>query len=269
MAIVSLRVSLAGAAILLIAFGCRPDTTCQMDGAPCGGDPTGTWTVIDACRDPFFARPLQTTYLGQPVEMARQPNPTVASSDWCSAIFFGGTTATAFTFPHDTLAVSGGQLTYASDGTFQAVIDTAGPGGIDLSLACLTRSGGSPSCDMVAAALADFAAVKPAQPGHPCSDSPGEPPDCRFYNSYQDIRCADLPAGGCRCTYSVSFTGTVNGRWSAGEHVLNHFEASKTLPSQADYCVDGSGTVMTLGGHNRTSLFEQDGIHTLALQRTP
>ena len=46
--------------------------------------------------------------------MARQPNPVMASSDWCSSLFVSSVT-TAFTFPHDTLAISGGQITYGSD----------------------------------------------------------------------------------------------------------------------------------------------------------
>lgn len=266
----------AGAFVLLLGLtGCKPDGSCP-DGSPCRGDPTGSWNVVNACRDPVYAAPLPVTYLGQPVGMARQPNPTMTSSDWCSSLIIGSTAAvTSFSFPHDTLAIAGGQLTYANDsddpqqprGTYQAVINTTGSGAIHLSPACLTRSGANLSCEMVAAALAEFAAIKPTNPGVPCSDSPGEPAYCQFYYSYQDISCAGLSGGGCRCTYGVSFAGTLNGRWSTAGGLLTHSDASKMLPSQADYCVDGQLGALTLWGHDRTSILNQAGIRTLELQR--
>ena len=221
----------------------------------------------------MFAQPLQTTYLGQPVAMARQPVPMTTSSDWCSALFVGFSGVNSFLFPHDTLAVSGGQIVYAADdatdlqGTYQAAIQTGGPGRIDLSRACLTRSSGSSlTCDMVAAELVAFAAMKPADPGVPCTDSPAEPSSCQFYFSYQNIACAAGPDGGCGCTYDVSFAGAVKGRWGRNGTVLTHADASKMLPSQVDYCVASPGQRMTLWGHDRTSIFDQTGIRTLELQ---
>lgn len=267
---------LSGALLALLGpltvVGCQPATTCPENGAPCGGDPTGAWTVVDACRDPVFAAPLQPTYQGQPVEMARQPNPVMTSSDWCSSLIVGPSGVSSFTFPHDTLSPSGGQITYAADGTYQATIDTTGPGAVDLSVACLTRAGSSTSCDTVAASLTAFAAVKPAQPGQPCTDSPSEPAGCQYYFSYENIACA--PSGpsadaGCHCAYTVSFAGALAGRWSHTGSVLTHFDASKMLPSQADYCVDATNGRLSLWGHDQTSLFDQTGIRTLELQRMP
>src|SRR3954468_7037396 len=73
---------LALAGVALGGLGCQNDTGCAEDGTPCGGDPTGTWTLNDACRDPAFAAPLQPTYVGQPVAQARQPVAPTTSSDW-------------------------------------------------------------------------------------------------------------------------------------------------------------------------------------------
>ncbi len=210
--------------------------------------------------------------------MARQPTPAVASSDWCSSLVLGnvgGTIkATAFNFPHDTLGVAGGRMTYTSEdsqkqsGTYEAAIDTVGRGGIDLSATCLTRMGMSVSCDVVAAALTSFAVSKLLNPGVPCSDSPNEPATCQFFFSYQDITCTAIPDGACRCSYGVSFAGTFNGRWTRAGTLLTHSDASRMLPSQADYCVQGSDS-MTLWGHDRTSILNQAGIRTLKLQRSP
>jgi hypothetical protein len=226
--------------------------------------------VAGACRDPAFAAPEQTTYQSQPVAVARQPVPVTTSSDWCSTLVYGAQGLSTFVFPHDTLPVSGGQVTYAGDGTYQAVIDTAGPGSIDLSAACLTRFGANATCHVVTAALMDFAAAPRGQaPGIHCTDSPADPSSCQYYYSYANIACAADINGGCLCTYDVSFAGSFSGRWTVAGDRLVHFDSSKTLPSQADYCVAGAGTALSLWGHDRAALFEEPGIQTLKLQRMP
>jgi hypothetical protein len=234
--------------------------------------------VVDACRDPAFATPVPVTYYQQPVQIARQPAPATASTDWCSGLVLGSVLgslqATGFTFPHDTLGVSGGQITYTSadsqhqQGDYEAVVDTVGQGSIELSAACLTRMGMSVSCDMVAAALTTFAGMKQGDPGRPCSDSPNEPATCQFFYSYQNITCAASAGGGCECSYGVSFSGTLNGRWSRVGTLLTHNDASRILPSQVDYCVAGQSS-LSLWGHDRTSILNQPGLRTLSLQRSP
>ena len=98
---------------------------------------------------PVYGPPVPVTYLGQPAEMARQPRPTMTTSDWCSSLFIGPTAVTSFVFPHDTLSPAGGHITYLSEdadqtlGSYQAVINTQGQAAIDLSVACLQRSGAS------------------------------------------------------------------------------------------------------------------------------
>lgn len=258
----------------LVGIGCRPEVTCAEGGAACGGDPSGTWTVVDACRDPVFARPMEVTYQGQPVEMARVPSPVMASSDWCSSVLLGTSNPPTLALPHDTLAVQGGQLSYESDdparpdqGTYTATIATVGPGSIDLSRSCIARGGALLSCAEVTAALADLATVRPSKPGVPCSDSPDQPARCQYYVSYTDIACSDIAGGGCHCAYTVSFAGAFSGRWTAVGGRLSHADASKTLPTEADYCVSDGGAAMALWGADRTSILDQAGLRTLKLQR--
>jgi hypothetical protein len=248
--------------------------TCGEGGPACGGDPTGTWNVVGACRDPVFAPPYQSTYAGQPVAVAREPNPVMASSDWCASLVLGGSGITAFAFPHETLAVSPTtQLVYTSDGpgqgTYQANIDTGGPGQIDLSTSCLTRLGASLGCGEFTTALTDFAAMRPGDPGVPCNDGLDQPARCQFYFSYSNIACAALAAGGCRCTYQISFASLMSGRWRSEGATLVHSNAAKMLPSEADYCVGRAGESLSLRGHDRTSLLNQTGIRTLELERAP
>jgi hypothetical protein len=251
-------------------FGCQGETSCAENVSPCGGNASGTWNVAGACRDPIYAPPVQATYQGQPAQVARQPIPNPTTSDWCSTITYGtGTSITSFVFPHDTLNVSGGQLSYNGDGTYQSVINTTGPGSIDLSHECLTRSGTTLSCEGLTTGLTQFAGQMRAMPGVPCSDSPSEPASCQYYYSYPNIACADDSQGGCLCTYTVLFAGTYQGRWIAQGSILNHFDASSLLPSQADFCIDGSGGSMTLWGHDRTPILGQPGLLTLNLQKAP
>lgn len=260
----------AGALVLVLAVGCQPQAMCPEGGTPCGGNPVGNWNIAAACRVPVYAPPVPVTYLGQAAEMARQPRPTMTTSDWCSSLFIGPTAVTSFLFPHDTLSPAGGHINYLSEdseqrlGSYQAVINTSGQGAIDLSVACLQRSGASPTCDQVATQLRDFAAVKPTDPGVPCADTLSEPGVCQFYFSYQNIACAgDAAATGCHCTYDVAFAGALTGRWTKTGTVLTHSDTSKMLPSQADYCVGGGG--MTLWGRAQTSLLNQAGMRTLEL----
>jgi len=234
--------------------------------------------VADACRDPAFGTPVPVTYYQQPVQIARQPTPMTSSSDWCSGLVLGtamgNTVVTSFTFPHDTLGVTGGQISYSGDdpqhaqGTYQAVVNTVGQGAIELSAACLSRMGTSVSCDAVASALTTFAGMKQGDPGIACSDSPSEPATCQFFFSYQNIRCAPIAGGACQCNYGVSFSGTLTGRWTRVGTLLIHNDASRTLPSQADYCVQGQGS-LSLWGHDGTSILNQPGLRTLSLQRSP
>jgi hypothetical protein len=257
--------------LVLGALGCQNDTGCAEDGTPCGGDPTGTWTLSGACRDPAFAAPIQSTYVGQPVAQARQPVAPTTSSDWCSAVAVNAQGLSSFVFPHDTLAVSGAdsQIAYAGDGTYQAVIHTAGKGGIDLSASCLQRFGVAVTCDALAAQLAAYAARQLTVPSFTCTDSPDEPGSCSYYYTYSDIQCSDNGNQGCACRYGVNFAGTFAGKWSTSGTQLIHFDAKKMLPTQADYCVGGGGSTLSLWGHARASLFDEPGLRTLKLQRMP
>jgi hypothetical protein len=266
-----------GLAVLLLGIvgvgspGCQNDTGCAEDGTPCGGDPTGSWTLTGACRDPAFSAPVQSTYLGQPIAQARQPVAATTSSDWCSSVVVGAQGLTSFVFPHDTLGVSpsGSQITYASDNTYEAIVHTVGDGKIDLSASCLQRFGVAVTCDSLTAELNDYAARRLTPPGLTCTDSPDEPANCLYYDSYSGISCGDNGNQGCACSYHVDFAGTFKGKWSRSGTQLVHFDAQKMLPTQADYCVGGGGSTLSLWGHDRTALFDEAGLRTLNLQRTP
>jgi hypothetical protein len=246
------RAALGLALSLSMASACQPQDPCAPAGTACGGDPSGVWGVANGCREPIYQPALPTTYDQQPATMARQPPPEPTSSDWCSYLVYDANMGkiTSFIFPHDALPLGeGGTVTYASDGTFGAILSTPGYGQADLSASCLERFGAFPSCADVTTKLATFAG-----------------PD----GSYHDIACSDDGGGGCLCTYRISFNpsgGSLSGRWSTSDTLLTHFSSGFRLPSQADYCVDAGGGTMTLWAHDQTDLWDQPGLRTVVLQR--
>ena len=193
--------------------------------------------------------PLPLTYNDQPSNMARQPPPEATSSDWCSYLVYDPVRGvTNFEFPHDALKLTGGSVTYDTSGAFATILSTQGGGSIDLSGSCLSRFAAVPACEQFAVELREFAATEP---------------------SYQNIACADDGAGGCRCSYDISFLpsgGPLSGRWGASDGLLTHFAGSKQLPSQVDYCIGGDG-LLTMWGHDRTDVWDQPGLRTLVLRR--
>jgi hypothetical protein len=225
--------------------GCQPTNTCAAVGSPCGGDPTGTWAVVDACQNPLYAPPLAPTYTNQPKTTSREVPPEATSSDWCSSLQIEtGNAVTNFTFPTEGALVRGGTLAYRADGSYHATITIEGSGSTELSASCLTQFGASPSCDQLAASLDAFAKGQEPQPPKP---------------SYTGINCTSAPEGGCRCSYAMHLDGELDGRWSAGGSTLTLFDAASALPAQLDYCVEGGGATMTLWGSNDSVLFYRGG----------
>lgn len=238
-----------GIALVLALAACQTQDPCARSGTACGGDPTGTWQVVGACREPVYLPPVPITYDNQPASMARQSPPEPTSSDWCSGLTYDpGRGLTNFVFPHDALALSnGGQVNYNADGSFGAILSLTGYGQVDLSATCLQRFGVVPTCDQLGTKLETSAAND---------------------GSYHDVMCSDDGDLGCHCTYRITFNpagGALNGVWSANGTVLNHFASGFLLPSLADYCVDPSGT-MTLWSHDQTDLWEQAGLRMVVLQ---
>jgi hypothetical protein len=244
------------AAIVVGAASCQGQDPCPMNGTPCGGDPSGSWTVVNWCREASYDPPQPLTYYGQPDTMARQPPPEATSSDWCSYLVYDANMGIkSFLFPHDALLPSGGSVTYDANGTFGAKLSTTGTGHVDLSASCLTRFGDrfgalDTRCANLASDLTTLAATE---------------------LSYQNIGCYDDQDGGCKCTYDIAFEpsgGSMSGRWGTDGTLLTHFSGAMQLPSQADFCVDGSG-ILTLWGHDQTDIWDQSGLRTLSLQRLP
>ena len=256
-------------ATLLLGGGCLALLACTMDdpcaepsAAACGGDPSGEWAVVSSCRDPAYANPEAVTYYGQTQNMARQPPPEPTSSDWCSYLLYDPVKGiTQFTFPHDTLEVATGTVSYDGSGTYAALLSTTGGGTVDISASCLTRFGVVFQCG--------------ARDANTPADTRSVQEDLADYSVTlgspdQNIACADDGRDGCTCTYSIASEpsgGGLSGRWSTQGALLTHFAGTKLIPSQADLCV--SGDKMTVWGHDRAAIWDQAGLRTITMMRKP
>jgi hypothetical protein len=264
--------SLAGAGWLAIALALAPAACgmkdpCAPAGDACGGDPTGLWMISNSCQEPAYQSPNPVTYYGQPDTMARQPSPEPTSSDWCSYLIWTDNPqdptkpVQSFVFPHDTLAINTGKVTYDGTGAYAVLMSTIGSGSIDLSASCLSRFSFVYQC-------ASFGGATPTAGVHSLTD------DLTTYSgkmgtAMQNIDCADDGSGGCLCSYDLTSDptgGGLSGHWSTQGSVITHFGGTNVLPSQADLCV--SGDTMTLWGHDSTDIWGQAGLRTVTLMRS-
>ena len=250
----------AAACIAMSMSACAMDDPCAPQGDACGGDPSGAWSVMDSCRDPAYANPEAVTYYGQTQNMARQPPPEPTSSDWCSYLIYDPNQGiTQFTFPHDTLGIRTGRVTYDGVGTYAVLLSTIGMGTVDISAACLTRFSVHFQC---AAADASTPAGVRSVSDDLTTYSVG------LGSPEQNIVCVDDGSEGCFCGYDIASEpsgGGLSGRWSTQGSLLTHFAGTKLIPQQTDVCV--SGDTMTIWGHNRAAIWDQAGLRTVTLQR--
>jgi len=250
----------AAACIAMSMSACGMDDPCAPQGDACGGDPSGSWSVMDSCRDPAYANPEAVTYYGQTQNMARQPPPEPTSSDWCSYLIYDPNQGiTQFTFPHDTLGIRTGRVTYDGIGTYAVLLSTIGAGSVDISAACLTRFSVHFQCGPADASTpAGIRSVTDDLTTY--SVGLGSPE--------QNIACVDDGSEGCFCSYDIASEpsgGGLSGRWSTQGALLTHFAGTKLIPSQTDVCV--SGDAMTIWGHDRAAIWDQAGLRTVKLQR--
>jgi hypothetical protein len=243
-------------ASMLGGAGCRPTDACAEPGTLCGGDPTGSWVEVDSCQDPAIADSTiaKRSYRGQPAITAGQAAPEPTSTDWCSDLVYGANGISFFMLPRDTPRIQGAYLTYQSTsptdhgtGVYGAFVTSSDRNSIEYSATCLARFGYLPDCVQFAESFATYGAS---------------------LGGVKETSCEPSGDGGCHCSYLIESdaAGTnLSGTWSSSDHVLTHFAGNMVLPSQVDYCVQGSR--MTLWGHNRTNVLDFAGLRTMILDK--
>jgi hypothetical protein len=273
---------------LLAAAGCSGKGTngACVDGAVCGGDPTGTWNVDGACQ---FAADAIVQALG-PGELVRNPQPPVLTASpvaqttdgaWCSRLFYGALDTDPMIpnskirevdLPHGAppLAAPAGSMTFnKSPNTYSVKLSFAGADSTHFGPLCLQVGGVTPSCTDLALNLTQFYVTKAGM------DAQGNvaPP------TFTGIACGAASDGGCDCNYTYQVTLTDSGTWNnlgsaiseASDPGAYQYNGQPVAASQqpgkaldASFCVQ-NGTTLTLSGYNGTALSNAPGLRVLSL----
>ena len=138
-----------------------------------------------------------------------------------------GNGITQFTFPHDTLVIATGHVSYDGIGTYAVMMSVVGNGAASTSRrSCLTR-------------FSRHLPVRP--PPIRATPTPGVRSVTDDLTDYsvtlgspeQNIACADDGNGGCLCSYDIASEpsgGGLSGRWSTQGALLTHFADTKLDP---------------------------------------
>jgi hypothetical protein len=277
--------SVVAAATLGVVFGggcggVGAEGTCPALDA-CGGDPTGTWNILQAC-EYQAVRPTQPTdvtdYMGSPpippTLTPPQPQPTqlvpANSGDWCSSLDYNDGVVNNVTLWHDVPALQpGSEVAFNPDQTYTALYKFSTQGYAQarntthFAPICLTANGGDPTCADLAAGLTKFYA--------PGGGTPPPPP------TFNNIQCTTSPADqGCDCTYYFALQVVDQGTWAKnGDTILEQSSnftyngavlklGTPAQTMQVTFCRQNS--LLQLTGANGGSLSDLIGLRTLRLQ---
>ncbi len=255
----------------------------------CGGDPSGTWTIQQACE--FEAvRPTQPTdvmdFMAQPNTPSigatlppPQPQPTQlapsTSGDWCFGLDYNDSQVKNVSLWHDEPVLQpGSTIVFDSmDHTYTATyqFSTHGPGfnnSTHFAPICLAANGANPppTCTDLATGLTMYYAAGTSTP---------QPP-----NTFNDIKCTTSSSdGGCDCTYYFAVLVVDSGTWSySGDTIFEQNSnftyngqavklASPVDTMQVTFCrQDGGGHhTLDLSGARGGSLSGLVGLRTMRL----
>ncbi|HWZ90283.1 MAG TPA: hypothetical protein VNW92_15575 [Polyangiaceae bacterium] len=272
---------------LFAAAGCSgkgAEGSCP-DAPSCGGDPTGTWSVLGGCQFPAdqiaqALGPSENVKNPQPPVLTASPLPATTSGAWCARLFYAfndtdpmipNSKIREVDLPHGAPGLApGGQISFNPDSTYGAKLNFSGGNATHFAPLCLQVGGANPSCTDLAANLTQFYVSK-ALP-----DAQGNPTPPLF----DTISCVDSTQGGCDCEYNYTLTLTDAGTWlnlgpvltetsnNASYQINGQAVAASQQPSKsmaASFC--SSGASLTLSGYNGTTLSSVPGLRVLSLSK--
>lgn len=275
---------------LLAAAGCSGKGTngACVDGATCGGDPTGTWNVDGACQFPVDTiaqafGPAEQVDHPQPPVLTASPLPQTTDGAWCSRLFYGVMDTDAMVMnskirevdlPHGApaLAAPAGSMTFSkSPNKYSVKLSFAGAYATHFGPLCLQFGGATPSCADLTANLTQYY-LTDAKAG--MMDAQGNPAPPAF----TAINCSTASDGGCDCNYTYQVTLTDSGTWNNLGNAITEssdlgayqYNGQPVAASQqpvkavaASFCVNGN--TLTLSGYNGTMLSSAPGLRVLSL----
>jgi len=275
--------ALVGCALLLVSAckGKGAEGACA-EVAACGGDPTGTWRVVDNCAyvaqhpyQPISPEDQVQNPLGPSIAPPQAPQTT--TGDWCSQLIYLPADATnpnghvqGVNLWHDAPSLDNdGTLVFDGTNNYTITLNFSTQSTTHFAPSCLQFAGASPTCDQLGPSLTAFytANLSSKQVAGAAPPTPG----------FENIQCVTASDSGCDCFYDYKVQLTDKGTWSAGGNVLTEASYQYLYNGQrvvalapthfmvTSFCQ--SGTQMTLSGYNGSSLSEAVGLRTLTLQR--
>jgi len=241
----------------------------------CGGNPTGAWTVAQACSFQAYNKPSVSTV---PPEYGVS-TPASGSGDWCWSIVVNpdGTIANATPAPStgvtigpnsiyagatiiDVDEVNSGTVCFNPDNTFVYSLTAVSHNPLYLARSCLGVNGANMTCDALANALTTFFVGESQQYYNFACTPAGEDCSCEF--DYTESPGAKSAIGG-------------SGTWTLQDGLIwnylvegsgNLYQGSHTV-FQTDYCVGNQGQTLELTGYRGTPIMAHAGLRTLTLTK--
>jgi hypothetical protein len=240
-------------------------------GESCGGDPTGSWKVQNACQYvPALAYTTSTLYppqtMPQTPKLAKPPPSNKASGDWCSELVYlppdpkvpdfpkGKVTNVNLYYPPAPLNY--GTIIFSSDHTYQTGIAVDSPYTTHFAPACITAHGATPTCTDLAEQIFNFYVPMPNYTDITCC-APGSTAG----------HCLPDASNGCDCSYSYRTVNADMGSWRTSDDILYLFSGYNAMQPmiQTTYCARGGQ--LSMSGRDGQSLFNIMGLRTLVLSR--
>ena len=239
--------------------------TAPLDGTP-GQDAAvdSEWRLNGGCMDEVKSAPTPLSQLRQPAKPAGERPVERTLPDWCSSIvlssegmvkeydgFYTMLLANEGWFP--AVPVTGGSITFSSNGRYQAKLTQQLAQRVELSASCLSAQGASLTCATFAANLQTFITEQ-------LETFIKDPSYRAFSAGVSNVACANLPSGGCVCDYDLAISGGPSGRYAQSGSRLTFFDDQYRPPSLADYCVSGGG--LQISSEEQTRLFNKADLRT-------
>jgi len=242
----------------------------------CGGDPTGAWTVTQACNFSAYNKPSVSTV---PPEYG-VPSPASGSGDWCWSIVVNpdGTIANATPAPSTGVtigpnsiyagattinvdAVNSGTVCFNPDHTYAYTLTAMSQNELYLARSCLGVNGANMTCDALASSLTVFFTAESPQYYNFACTPVGEDCSCEF--DFTESPTANNSAVGGNGTWTLQ-DGLIWTYSIAGS--ANLYEGSHTV-FQSDYCVGDEGQTLELTGYRGTPIMAHAGLRTLTMKK--
>ncbi|HTM43852.1 MAG TPA: hypothetical protein VL137_02795 [Polyangiaceae bacterium] len=224
----------------------------------------------DECQDELFTPPAQNTLLAQPTHLAREVPPERSSADWCqNLVIRSDRTIKRVNLWFPEIPLRDAKLTFSAPdqgsymGSYQIQFNYSKAMRADFSKQCMEAQG-------VVFATQELRDSTGKILDHGCEEfSHAMSTVLKTEPNVSSVECHPGPQEGCSCIYNMLIVTGVTGAWrrKPDSSLMVLYDDLDTPPAPADYCAQASGE-LDMTGHDRTWLWNQQGLRTLKFKRS-